>query len=216
MSSPVLIAGLGNPGAEYASTRHNAGAMALADLAERMGQGDRFKTKFDGEVAAGTMAGRPCVLLRPATYMNDSGRSVGAAASFYRVAPADVIVLHDELDLPLGQVRVKLGGGHAGHNGLRSIVASLGTPEFMRVRMGIGRPPATFGGEVADYVLSSFGAAERAELPGMIALAADAVAQVLADGLERAMNRINTRPAGAGQGSAGAGPGGGKIKAAAI
>src|SRR5215813_11867264 len=109
MSSPVLIAGLGNPGAEYASTRHNAGAMALADLAERMGQADRFKKKFDGEVAAGTLAGRACVLLRPATYMNDSGRSVGAAASFYRVAPADVIVLHDELDLPFGQVRVKLG-----------------------------------------------------------------------------------------------------------
>jgi PTH1 family peptidyl-tRNA hydrolase len=148
--------------------------------------------------------------------MNDSGRSVGAAASFYRVAPADVVVVHDELDLPFGQVRVKLGGGHAGHNGLRSIVASLGTAEFVRVRMGIGRPPATFGGEVADYVLSSFGAAERAELPSMIALAADAVAQVLADGLERAMNRINTRPASAGQVSAGPGPGGGKIKAAAL
>ena len=216
MSSPILIAGLGNPGAEYASTRHNAGAMALAGVAERMGQVDRFKKKFDGEVAAGTLAGRPCVLLCPATYMNDSGRSVGAAASFYRVVPADVIVLHDELDLPFGQVRVKLGGGHAGHNGLRSIIASLGTPEFVRVRIGIGRPPAAFAGEVADYVLSSFSAAERVELPAMLALAADAATQVVSDGLERAMNRINTRPASAGQGGAGPSPGVGKIKAAAV
>jgi PTH1 family peptidyl-tRNA hydrolase len=204
MSSPILIAGLGNPGADYASTRHNAGAMALAHLADRMGQAGGFKRKFDGEVAAGTMAGRACVLLCPRTFMNDSGRSVGSAARFYRIAPGDIIVLHDELDLPFGQVRVKLGGGHAGHNGLGSVIASLGTAEFTRVRMGIGRPPAGFTGEVADYVLSSFGASERADLPAMLALAADAVAYVVTEGLERAMNRVNTRPAD-----------GGKIKAAA-
>jgi PTH1 family peptidyl-tRNA hydrolase len=195
MSSPVLIVGLGNPGAEYVWTRHNAGAMALDELADRMALRDRFKAKFHGEVAAGTLADRPCVLLRPETFMNDSGRSVGAAASFYRVSPADVVVLHDELDLPFGQVRVKVGGGHAGHNGLRSIIASLGTADFARVRMGIGRPGAGFAGEVADYVLSSFSSSERAELPPIQKLAADAVAFIAGEGIERAMNRLNTRPA---------------------
>jgi PTH1 family peptidyl-tRNA hydrolase len=194
MSSFVLIVGLGNPGEQHASTRHNVGWMALGDLAGRGAPGETFIKKFGGELVRATLGGRSCILLRPHTYMNESGRSVGGAASFFQIAPADVIVLHDELDLPFGQVRIKVGGGHAGHNGLRSLVSHLGTPDFVRVRMGIGRPPSGFAGDVADYVLSAFDPAERPQLPAMTKLAADAVVDVLINGLERAMNRVNARP----------------------
>jgi PTH1 family peptidyl-tRNA hydrolase len=219
MASPVLIVGLGNPGSEYASTRHNAGAMALAELADRMGLRDAFKAKFHGEVASGSTAGRAVALLRPETFMNDSGRSVAAAATFFRVSPADVIVLHDELDLPFGQVRIKVGGGHAGHNGLRSVMSALGSADFVRVRMGIGRPPAVFTGDIADYVLSGFNAAERVELPALQKLTADAVLSALEEGVTRVMNRLNARPAREAVvkegGAAGQTPAAGKIKAAA-
>src|SRR5262252_5161618 len=193
-SSFALIVGLGNPGEQYAATRHNVGWMALEDLANRGARGERFIKKFHGELARGALGERSCIFLRPQTYMNESGRSVGAAASFFQIAPADVIVLHDELDLPFGQVRIKLGGGHAGHNGLRSLVSHLGTADFVRVRMGIGRPPAEFAGDVADYVLSAFGPAERLQVPAMAQSAADAVVELLTNGLERAMNRVNARP----------------------
>jgi PTH1 family peptidyl-tRNA hydrolase len=128
------------------------------------------------------------------TFMNESGRSVQPAAAFFRVAPRDVIVLHDELDLPLGDVRVKVGGGHAGHNGLRSIIENLGTPDFVRVRLGVGRPPAGFTGDVADYVLSAFATSERARAEDMAALGARTVLKILVDGVDRAMNEANTRP----------------------
>ena len=163
----LLVVGLGNPGREYASTRHNVGWLALDELVSSEPR-PGWKKKFQGEFAKGTLAGRDCVFLRPETFMNESGRSVQPAMAFFHVAPRDVIVLHDELDLPFGDVRVKLGGGHAGHNGLRSLVQHLGTPDFVRVRMGVGRPPAGFAGEVADYVLSSFDAVERASVPDIV------------------------------------------------
>jgi len=189
---PVLVVGLGNPGPEYASTRHNLGWLLLDELMRQSGHPE-FKKKFLGDLAKGSLGRQECLFLRPGTYMNESGRSVQPAAAFYRVDPHDIIVLHDELDLPLGDVRVKVGGGHAGHNGLRSIVQHLGTPDFVRVRMGIGRPPEGFAGDVADYVLSSFGSAERACIPEMIARGANAVLRILTEGVDRAMTETNTR-----------------------
>ena len=174
-SSSHLVVGLGNPGREYASTRHNVGWMALDELVRQASQVSAEKKKFQGEFAKGTLAGHDCIFLRPETFMNESGRSVQPAMGFFHVAPREVIVLHDELDVPFGDVRVKVGGGHAGHNGLRSLVSHLGTADFVRVRMGIGRPPAGFTGDVADYVLSSFDPIERALLPDMLDKAAKAV-----------------------------------------
>jgi len=201
-----LIVGLGNPGREYAATRHNLGWLALDELCTHASLPGGFKKKFQGEFAKGTIEGQECVLLRPETYMNESGRSVQGAVAFFHAAPRDVIVLHDELDLPFGEVRVKLGGGHAGHNGLRSLIRDLGTPEFVRVRMGVGRPPPSFTGEVADFLLSTFFPDERPEVPGIVTRGVAAVRKILQHGLERAMNEINTRPKRpSGNGSAGSG-----------
>jgi PTH1 family peptidyl-tRNA hydrolase len=201
-----LIVGLGNPGREYAATRHNLGWLALDELCTHATIPGGFKKKFQGEFAKGAIGGRECVFLRPETYMNESGRSVQGAVSFFHAAPGDVIVLHDELDLPFGEVRVKLGGGHAGHNGLRSLIQNLGTADFVRVRMGVGRPPPSFAGEVADFLLSTFFAEERPQVPDIVTGGVAAVRKILSDGLERAMNEINTRPKRpSGTGSAGSG-----------
>ncbi len=189
----LLVVGLGNPGKEYASHRHNVGFMAVDALADRV-RADAWREKFSGVYAKAELAGEPAVLLKPMTYMNESGRSVQPAAAFFKVEPKDVIVLHDELDLPFSDVRLKVGGGHAGHNGLRSIMASLGTGDFGRLRIGIGRPPPGFRGEVADYVLSSFNASERAELPETLKLAAESVLEVASRGFQAAMKVRNTRP----------------------
>ena len=191
-SERFLIVGLGNPGREYASTRHNVGWLALDELAREAGA-TTFTKKFQGAFVKAALEGRDSVLLRPETFMNESGRSVQPAAAFFQVTPAQVIVLHDELDLPLGDVRVKLGGGHAGHNGLRSIVQHLGTADFVRVRMGIGRPPPGFSGDVADYVLGGFSTSERTLVPDMITKGAKTTLRILAVGLDRAMNEANTR-----------------------
>jgi PTH1 family peptidyl-tRNA hydrolase len=208
MSSPVLIVGLGNPGREYASTRHNVGWLLLDELVRGTPAVSPFKKKFHGEYAKGTLADRDCVFLRPETFMNESGRSVQAAQAFFHTAPADLIVLHDELDLPFGEVRVKVAGGHAGHNGLRSLVQHLGSADFVRVRMGVGRPSAGYTGEVADYLLSAFDADQRARLPEMIDKAAKAVIKILVEGPSRAMNEANTRPKSSppGPGPSGRGP----------
>jgi PTH1 family peptidyl-tRNA hydrolase len=200
-----LIVGLGNPGREYAATRHNLGWLALDELCTHATIPAGFKKKFQGEFAKGTIGARECMFLRPETYMNESGRSVQGAVSFFHAALRDVIVLHDELDLPFGEVRVKLSGGHAGHNGIRSLIQTLG-PDFVRVRMGVGRPPPSFGGEVADFLLSAFSADERAQVPEIVTRGVAAVRKILSDGLERAMNEINTRPKRPrGTGSAGSG-----------
>jgi PTH1 family peptidyl-tRNA hydrolase len=191
-----LVVGLGNPGKKYAKNRHNVGFMVVERLAQSHGLPD-FKEKFSavwtkGEVAAG--GGRHAVaLLEPQTYMNLSGDSVQPAASFLKVDPSHVIVVHDELDLPWQDVRLKVGGGHAGHNGLRSIIQRLGTPEFVRVRVGGGRPPPGFKGDVADFVLADFDALERAELPDVVDRAAVAIEKILVDGIAPAMNSVNTK-----------------------
>ncbi len=188
----LLLVGLGNPGREYASHRHNVGFMAIDELARRA-KADAFREKFSGEYARGELLDEQLILLKPMTYMNESGRSVQAAMTFFKVPAKDVIVLHDELDLPFGDVRLKMGGGHAGHNGLRSIMAVAG-PDFGRLRLGIGRPPPGFRGEIADYVLSSFDAIERATLPDVLKTGGDTVLDVIRRGFDAAMNARNTRP----------------------
>jgi PTH1 family peptidyl-tRNA hydrolase len=187
-----LVVGLGNPGREYERSRHNVGFLVADALREAAGWPD-YKQKFSGVWTRGSLAsGAPLAILKPQTYMNLSGDSVQPAAAFLKVAPADVIVVHDELDLPWRDVRLKVGGGHAGNNGVRSIIQRLGNPDFVRVRVGIGKPPPGFRGGGADWVLSAFDAVERAELPDVVARAVDAVRRVADDGLAAAMNVVNT------------------------
>jgi PTH1 family peptidyl-tRNA hydrolase len=184
-----LIAGLGNPGPEYAGTRHNAGQMVADLLAERMG--GRFKAhRTRNDVADGRLAGAPVTLAKPRTYMNLSGGPVAAIAAFYKIPPERIVVIHDELDIPFGSVRLKFGGGDNGHNGLRSITQVLGTNEYYRVRFGIGRPPGRM--DAATYVLRDFAAAERKELPLLVDRCADAVEALLSKGLAVAQNTFHT------------------------
>jgi peptidyl-tRNA hydrolase, PTH1 family len=185
-----LVAGLGNPGREYARSRHNAGALALDELATRMSVS--FKRHKSGcFVAEGELSNERVVLARPISYMNESGRPLRAVASFYKIDAGQIVVLHDEIDIPFGDVRIKSGGGTAGHNGLKSIVAHLGTQDFTRVRIGVSRPPSSRG--ATGHVLGDFSAAEREALPAVLDLAADAVERILDVGVERAMNELNTR-----------------------
>ena len=155
MSDPIrLIVGLGNPGREYEATRHNAGFWFVHQIADRAGAGLNRESKFHGDVARATLGGQSVWLLEPQTFMNRSGRSVAALAGFYRIPPGEILVVHDELDLMPGQARLKRGGGHAGHNGLRDIQAALGTPDFWRLRIGIGHPRTLeLQQQVADFVL---------------------------------------------------------------
>jgi PTH1 family peptidyl-tRNA hydrolase len=186
-----LIAGLGNPGPGYAGNRHNAGFMAADLLAERAGA--RFRAgKWRAMTAEGHLAGRSVTLVKPLTFMNDSGSAVAGASKYYRLGAERVLVIHDELDLPFGTVRLKRGGGDNGHNGLRSVTAHLGTREYHRARIGIGRPPGRM--DPAAYVLRDFSPAERAELPLVLELAGDAVELLLAEGLAAAQNAFHSRP----------------------
>lgn len=185
-----LIVGLGNPGRQYESHRHNVGFLAVDELASSV-RADAFREKFSALWSKGHHAGDDVVLLKPQTFMNLSGQSVQPAAAFFKVPADHVLVLHDELDLPFGELRLKAGGGHAGHNGLRSMIQSMGTPDFLRLRVGIGRPKPGFRGEVADYVLSGFDPVERAELPDVLMKATRAVLDVIERGLTPAMNTLN-------------------------
>ncbi len=189
----ILVVGLGNPEERYARDRHNVGFMVVDRLA---GADDsiRFRKKFSSEFAKIAIRGEDALLLKPQTYMNLSGDAVQPCAAFFKIQPSDVIVVHDELDVPYGEIRIKKGGGHAGHNGLRSIIQRLGTPDFVRIRVGIGRPPGSFKGEVADFVLSPFNSAEREVLVKTIAKAAKSVLDIAARGTDAAMKRYNTRP----------------------
>jgi PTH1 family peptidyl-tRNA hydrolase len=188
-----LVVGLGNPGREYEGSRHNVGFL-VADALRQAAGWPEYRQKFSGVWTRGELSsGAPVALLKPQTFMNLSGDSVQPAAAFLKVPPADVIVVHDELDLPWRDVRLKFGGGHAGNNGVRSIVQRLGTPDFVRVRVGIGKPGPGFRGGGADWVLSNFDPFERAELPDVIERAIDAVRRVIDDGLAPAMNAVNTR-----------------------
>jgi len=183
-----LIVGLGNPGPSYAGHRHNAGAMVADVLAERIGA--RFRAgKFRAAAAEGRLAGQPVTLGKPLTYMNLSGGPVAGLAGYYRIPAGQLVVIHDELDLPFGTIRLKLGGGDNGHNGLRSVTTSLGTREYYRVRFGIGRPPGRM--DPAVFVLRDFSAAERKELPFLLDRAADAAQALLADGLAAAQNAFH-------------------------
>jgi len=184
-----LVAGLGNPGPRYAGNRHNAGHMVAGALARRAGASLRRDARRRVLAGTGELAGHRVVIAEPIAFMNLSGGPVAALASFHKIPPGRVVIIHDELDLPFGAVRLKLGGGDNGHNGLRSVSAALGTREYNRVRIGIGRPPART--DPADYVLSDFTAAERKDLPFVIELAADAVEALLARGLVAAQNQIH-------------------------
>lgn len=183
----LLVAGLGNPGREHAADRHNAGWLAMDELARR--HDGSFRRKFSGQLAELRAGEAKLALLKPETYMNLSGSSVGAAARFFKVPPEALVVAHDDVDLDAGRLQVRLGGGLAGHNGLRSIAQVLGTQEFVRVRIGVGRPGRGDRRPIADYVLSPFEPDEDAE--ALIARAADAVELLAAEGLDAAQRRFN-------------------------
>ena len=183
-----LIIGLGNPGPEYASNRHNAGRMVAESLARRMGSSFR-RHSSRADIAEGTLADVPVTVGIARSYMNLSGGPVAALRDFYKVPPSRIVVIHDELDVPFGEIRLKFGGGTGGHNGLRSVSAALGTRDFFRVRFGIGRPPGRM--DPAVFVLRDFTAAERKELPLLIEHAADAVEALLQEGLEPAQNAFH-------------------------
>lgn len=191
-NSPYLVVGLGNPGPTYDFTRHNVGFWAVADLADRYGSSFSLNTRQRAEVASVTLPGPEqvkLVLARPTTFMNDSGVAVKAIAAFHKIAPDHVIAVHDELDLDPGRLRVKLGGGDNGHNGLKSMRAHLGTGDFYRVRVGIGRPPGRQS--AADYVLNKLKPAQADEMRVDAAVAADAVEYLIREGLTATQNRFN-------------------------
>lgn len=190
-----LVVGLGNPEPRYARTRHNAGQRVVELLASRLGAG-RFANRYAGRIAEARGPAGPVALLIPTTYMNASGDSVGPAAGALRAAPEQVLVIHDEVDLPFGAVRGKVGGGAGGHNGVRSVIRGLGSGDFPRIRLGVGRPPADFRGDGADWVLMRF-TEPQDEVEGMIARGADMAEAALADGIEAAINRFHASEPGA-------------------
>ena len=193
MDDPWLVVGLGNPGTNFAGNRHNVGQMVLATLADRMGA--RFKThKTNSTVAEGRSfaAGPRLVLAKPNSFMNLSGGPVSQLLQYYSLEPDRLIVVHDELDIPFDTVRLKFGGGHGGHNGIRDIVAALGTPDFTRVRVGIGRPHGRQS--ASDFVLKDFASQEREVLPSLLEDAADAIQQIATDGLTAAQQKFHAPP----------------------
>jgi len=188
-SLDLLVAGLGNPGREYARNRHNVGWLVADELARR--HDGAWRTKFNGQLAEVRIDGHRVAILKPETFMNESGRAVRAAAAFFKVDPDAILVVHDESDLEPGRLQARRGGGLAGHNGLRSIAQQLGTPDFIRLRVGVGRPGRGDRRPLADWVLSDFEPHE--DVDGIVGRAADAVETLDADGLEAAQRRINER-----------------------
>lgn len=186
----VLVAGLGNPGAAYEATRHNVGFWAVADLADRHGSSFSLNSRMKAEVASFLRPEAKYIVVRPTTFMNLSGEAVGALAKFHKIQPADIIVVHDEIDLDPSRIRVKLGGGDNGHNGLKSIRAHLGTGDFHRVRVGVGRPPGRQPS--ADWVLAKMRPKELEEMRVDAAGAADAVECLVANGLTATQNQFNS------------------------
>jgi PTH1 family peptidyl-tRNA hydrolase len=183
----LLVAGLGNPGRRHERDRHNVGWMVAEELARR--HGASFRSKFSGRLAEVRVGDARIALLMPETYMNESGRAISAATRFFKVEPADLLVVHDDVDLERGRLQVRLGGGLAGHNGLRSIAQALGTREFLRLRVGVGRPERGDPRDVADYVLAPFEPHEDAA--GLVSRAADAVEALVAEGLDETQRRFN-------------------------
>ncbi|WP_322760147.1 aminoacyl-tRNA hydrolase [Frankia sp. Cr2] len=188
VTGPWLVVGLGNPGPAYAGNRHNIGFVVLDLLAERVG--GRFRAhRGRADVVETRLAGARAVLAKPHSFMNTSGSPVAALRAFFKAEVGRILVVHDELDIPFGAIRLKLGGGDNGHNGLRSITTSLSSREYLRVRVGIGRPPGRM--DPADFVLRDFSAVERKELALVVDTAADAVEQIVTEGLAAAQNRIH-------------------------
>lgn len=188
-----LVVGLGNPGAQYADTRHNAGFFVVDELVRRAGGKLKAHKSRTSDVLEARVSGVPAVLAEPRSYMNESGGPVASLRDYYKVAPERIVVVHDELDIPFGTVKLKLGGGDGGHNGLKSIRRSIGTGDFVRVRFGIGRPPGRM--DAAAFVLKPFSGTERKDLAWAVDRAADAVESVIADGLEAAQNQYHSDPA---------------------
>ncbi|APE36984.1 aminoacyl-tRNA hydrolase [Nocardia mangyaensis] len=188
-SGPALVVGLGNPGPDYERTRHNVGFLVADVLAERVGGRFAVHKKSGADLLQARLDGRQILIAKPRTYMNLSGRPVAALAKFFSVPLDQVIVVHDELDLPFGTIKLKQGGGEGGHNGLRSISQALTTKDYLRTRIGIGRPPGRQ--DPADYVLKPFAAPERKEVPVIVEQAADAVELLLKVGLEAAQNSLH-------------------------
>jgi peptidyl-tRNA hydrolase, PTH1 family len=189
-SLDLLVVGLGNPGREHVRNRHNVGWMVVEELARRHDGG--WRAKFNGRLAEIRLDGHKIALLKPETYMNDSGRAVRSALSFFKLDPDALLVVHDEGDFELGRLQARLGGGLGGHNGLRSIVQHLGTPEFLRLRVGVGRPERGDLRSLADYVLGDF--QPHDDVQRLVGEAADAVEALDAQGLDAAQRRINARP----------------------
>ena len=190
-AGPALVIGLGNPGPDYADTRHNIGVGVLELLAARAGGGRFSRHRSGADVLEGRLAGRRVVLARPRTYMNVSGGPVAGLVRYFGVPVEDLVVVHDDLDLGFGVIRLKRGGGEGGHNGLRDTSKALGTKDYVRVRVGVGRPPGRM--DAADFVLRDFSAAERKDLPWLVDAAADAVELVVVEGLEKAQLRVHTK-----------------------
>lgn len=190
MSSIRLIVGLGNPGREYENTRHNAGFWWLDEFARMHNLGFRSEAKFHGQAARGQLHGHEVFLLKPQTFMNVSGRAVGALAQFYKIAPAEILVVHDELDLPPGSAKLKMGGGHGGHNGLKDIIAHLGTKDFWRLRLGIGHPGER--SEVANFVLNDPRREERSLIDEAMQRALDVAHLVVEGKSEAAMLKLHS------------------------
>lgn len=188
-SYDLLVAGLGNPGREYACNRHNIGFLVVDELARR--HDGAWRAKFNGQLAEVRIDGHRVALLKPETFMNDSGRSVQAALRFFKLEPGTVLVVHDDSDLEPGRLQARLGGGLAGHNGLRSVAAQLGTPAFLRLRVGVGRPGRGDPRPLADWVLSDFTPAE--DPTSLVRAAADAVEVLDAEGLEAAQRAVNPK-----------------------
>jgi peptidyl-tRNA hydrolase, PTH1 family len=186
-----LVAGLGNPGPGYAGNRHNAGFMVADVLAGRI-RASFKRDRSRAAVATGRLAGWPVTLAKPQTFMNLSGGPVASLRSFFKLPPERIVVVHDELDIPFGTIRLKLGGGDNGHNGLRSVTSALGTRDYFRVRVGIGRPPGRM--DPADFVLHDFSAAEKKLVPELLERSADAVEALLERGLAAAQNEFHTAP----------------------
>jgi PTH1 family peptidyl-tRNA hydrolase len=183
----LLVAGLGNPGREYAATRHNVGWMVVDELARR--HDGSWRSKFSGQLAEVRVDGLRLALLKPETYMNESGRSIGAAVRFFKVGPESLLVVHDDVDLDEGRLQARLGGGLAGHNGLRSIAQALSTQDFLRLRIGVGRPGRGDRRSVADFVLAPFDPV--VDVDALVARSADAVESIARDGLEATQRRFN-------------------------
>jgi PTH1 family peptidyl-tRNA hydrolase len=186
-----LVVGLGNPGRQYQGNRHNVGFRIVDQLAARAGATSP-RDKYGGELSDVTLGGERVILCKPMEFMNVSGQVVRQVAGFHKIPAARTIVVHDELDLPFARLKLGVGGGAGGHNGVRSVIADLGTPDFVRVRVGVDRPPPEWKG--ADYVLANFTGAEQKALPALIDLAADAVEEIVTRGLPAAMNKFNTKP----------------------